>query len=178
MSAKGMETKYVKNSVPDEERCLFTTNHGNRCRNAHLGNASGHCAIHEEVPKGRDQKEIEAEARAVAAQLLANDVELRTKDDVNRFTSQLFTMVAEKKVSRQDGSLLAYIASVLLQTIAPEKAEAVVEQREEFVESAAAPIRQERIQFPRHNVGVAGVEPTEMPGRSNNPYMHPGKKWR
>ena len=57
MSTNTKETKYIKTQVPDEERCLFTTNHGNRCRNPHLGNASRHCFLHE----GRNQKVDEAE---------------------------------------------------------------------------------------------------------------------
>ena len=185
MSANGKETRYIKNQVPDEERCLFTANHGNRCRNPHLGNASGLCAIHE----GRDQKVDEAETQAVAARLLAGDALLRTKDDVNRFTSQLLTLVAEKKVSRQDGSLLAYIASVLLQTIAPVRKKPNVERVEQFFESAAEPIpatreefdrkvaerfAQERPQFPRHNAGVFGEQAGTL-GRNHNPYSHPGK---
>ena len=125
MSANSMETKYIKNQVVEEERCSFTTNHGNRCRNAHLGNASGLCAVHEDVPKSRDKKEIEAEEQAVSEFLLEKNVGLCTKDDVNRFTSQLLTLVTQKKVSRQDGSLLAYVMSLLLQTIAPVKEEEV-----------------------------------------------------
>jgi hypothetical protein len=170
MSANSKETKYIKNQVADEERCLFTTNHGNRCRNPHLGNASGHCAIHE----GRDQKVNEAEAQEVAARLLAGDALLRTADDVNRFTSQLLNLVAEKKVSRQDGSLLAYIASVLLQTIAPVRKKPSLERIEEIVESVAPPLREERVMFPRHNAGVLGEQAGTL-GKNHNPYLHTGK---
>ncbi len=134
MSDKGKETKNIRYQVPDEERCSFTTDHGNRCRSPHLGSATGQCVMHS---KGRED---EAETQAIAEQLLANDVELRTKDDVNRLTSQLFTMVAAKKISRQDGSLLAYIASVMLQTIAPVRKKPNVERVEEFFESVAPPI--------------------------------------
>src|ERR1700687_5682066 len=98
MSANAKETKCIKSQVPDEERCLFTTNHGNRCRNPHLGNASGHCFVHE----GRNQEVDDAEVQAVAEQLLAKNVELSTRDDGNRFASQLLTMVTEKRISRQD----------------------------------------------------------------------------
>jgi hypothetical protein len=185
MSDKGKETKNIRYQVPDEERCSFTTDHGNRCRSPHLGNASGLCAIHE----GREGKVDGAEAQAVAARLLAGDALLRTKDDVNRFTSQLLTLVAEKKVSRQDGSLLAYIASVLLQTIAPVRRKAVPERVEEFVESVAEPIpatreefdrkvaerfAQDRPQFPRHNAGVFGEQAGTL-GKNTNPYLHTGK---
>jgi hypothetical protein len=122
--------------------------------------------------KGRED---EAETQAIAEQLLANDVELRTKDDVNRITSQLFTLVAAKKISRQDGSLLAYIASVLLQTIAPVRKKPNVERVEEFFESVAPPIREEqRPQFPRHNAGVFGEQAGTL-GTNHNPYLHTGK---
>ena len=185
MTAEGKESKYEKAQVPEEERCLFTKRDGNRCKSAHMGNASRLCILHE----GRNQKADEAEAQAVAGLLLANDVELRTKDDVNRLTSQLFTMVAEKRISRQDGSLLAYIASVMLQTIAPERQEANAEKVEEFFESVAEPIpatreefnrnvaerfAQERPRFPRHNAGVFGEQAGTL-GTNNNPYSHPGK---
>jgi signal recognition particle GTPase len=170
MTAEVKETKYEKAQVPDEERCLFTKRDGSRCKSAHMGNASRQCILHE----GRNQKADEAEAQAVAEQLLANDVELRTKDDVNRLTSQLFTMVAAKKISRQDGSLLAYIASVMLQTIAPVRKKPNVERVEEIVESVAPPLREERIMFPRHNAGVFGEQAGTL-GTNHNPYLHTGK---
>ena len=171
MSAKDKETKYIKNQVLEEERCLFTANHGNRCRNPHLGNATRHCFLHE----GRNQKAEEAEVQAVAGLLLANDVELRTKEDVNRLTSQLFTMVAEKRISRQDGSLLAYIASVLLQTIAPVRRKAVADPRAGFVESVAEPIVDERLQFQRKI--PPPIEPAfPTMGTNHNPYLYPTKR--
>ena len=170
MSAKGKETKYIKNQVPDEERCLFTTHHGNRCKNPHLGNATRHCILHE----GRMQKVDDAEVKAVAAQLLTNNVELHTKDDVNRFASQLLILVAQKRISHQDGSLLAYIASVLLQTIAPVKRKAIAQERAEFVESVAEPIPDERLAFTRRAATTVVPEPP-MPGRTNNPYTYPTK---
>ena len=185
MSTKANETKYIRAEVADAERCLFTSSHGRRCSSPHMGTATGYCMLHE----GRMEKVDTAEAQAVAEQLLANDVELRTKDDVNRLASQLFTMVAEKRISRQDGSLLAYIASVLLQTIAPVRKKANVERVQEFFESVAEPIpatreefdrkvaerfTQQRAQFPRHNAGVFGEQEGTL-GKNHNPYSHPGK---
>jgi hypothetical protein len=185
MSDKTKETKQIRAQIPETERCQFTSTHGRRCTNVHLGNATGYCILHE----GRSEKVDEAEQQAVAARLLAGDALLRTADDVNRFTSQLLTLVAEKKVSRQDGSLLAYIASVLLQTIAPVRKKANVEKVEEFFESVAERIpatreefdrkvaerfTQQRAQFPRHNAGVFGEQEGTL-GKNNNPYSHPGK---
>ncbi len=170
MSAKAKETQYIKTQVPDEDRCLFSKMNGNRCKNPHLGNATRHCILHE----GRMQKVDEAEVKALAAELLTNDVDLRTKEDVNRLTSQLFTMVAEKRISRQDGSLLAYIASVLLQTIAPVSRKVIAERRAEFVESAAEPISHPRLEFGRRVAApVAPVFPTM--GTNYNPYSYPTK---
>jgi hypothetical protein len=174
MSANAKETKYIKNQVTDEERCLFTTNHGNRCRNPHLGNATRHCFLHE----GRNQKADEAEVAAVAEQLLNKNVELVTRDDVNRIMSQLYTMLVEKRVSRQDGSLLAYIASVMLQSITPVRRKAIAAAREEFVESVAEPIRNDvadRAEFRRRLAERFPQGPPQMPGRTDNPYMYPTK---
>jgi hypothetical protein len=122
------------------------------------------------------QKVDEAEVKAVAEQLPANNVELMTRDDVNRFTSQLLTMVTQKRISREDGSLLAYIASVLLQTIAPVRRKAIVPERVEFAESVASPIPADRAEFNRRVAERFAQEP-QMPGRSYDPYTYP-TKWR
>jgi hypothetical protein len=173
MSTKAKETNEARAQVPELERCLFTSSHGRRCSNPHKGNATGYCVIHEgRVPRYREQKVDEAEVKAVAEQLLANNVELRTKDDVNRFTWQLLTMVSEKRISRQDGSLLAYIASVLLQTIAPVRKKPVRDERIEFPESPAEPIPDERVEFNRKVAARFTPEPP-MPGRTYNPYEYP-----
>jgi hypothetical protein len=146
--------------------------HGRRCTNPHSGNATGLCVLHDR----RVQKPDDGEVKAVAEKLLANNVELLTKEDVNRITSQLLTLVAQKRISRQDGSLLAYIASVLLQTITPVKKESLRDQDMEFIESPAASLREERLTFNR-NVAAPITLEVPMPGRSNNPYMYP-TKWK
>jgi len=168
MSTKDNETKQIRAQVPEAERCLFTSTHGRRCSNPHMGNTTGYCILHE----GRMEKVDEAEAQAVAERLLAKNVDLVTREDVNRITSQLYTMVAEKRVSRQDGSLLAYIASVLLQTITPVRRKAIVPERVEFVESVAEPIPATREEFTR-KVAEQFAKETQMPGRSYNPYTYP-----
>jgi hypothetical protein len=170
MSDKVNETKYIKAQVPVEQRCVFTTTHGNRCRNPHHGNAVGLCIIHE----GKLQKADDADVKAVAEQLLANDVELRTRDDVNRFTFQLLTLVAEKRISRQDGSLLAYIASVLLQTVQPVRRKKIVEEPQEYAESPAIRIRDESKEMLQNMVArLRESREPQMPGRSDNPYTYP-----
>jgi hypothetical protein len=171
MSENTNETKQIRAQVPETERCLFSSSHGRRCTNPHQGNVSGYCMLHE----GRMKKEDEGEARAVAELLLAKNVELQTKDDVNRLASQLFAMVAEKRISRQDGSLLAYIASVLLQTITPVRRKAIAQERAEFVESVAPAIREHRVAYPAHNAGPLAPEFPTM-GQNHNPYLYPSKR--
>jgi hypothetical protein len=98
-------------------------------------------------------------------------------------------MVAAKKISRQDGSLLAYIASVLLQTITPVREKPNVERVKEFFESVAEPIpatreefnrkvaerfAQGRVQYPAHNAGPLAEQPGTL-GKNHNPYLHTGK---
>jgi hypothetical protein len=172
MSTKTKETKQIRTQVPETERCLFTSTHGRRCTNPHMGNATGFCILHE----GRMQKVDDAEVKAVSELLLTNNVELQTRDDVNRFTSQLLNLVAQKRVSREDGTLLAYIASVLLQTIAPVKRRAIAQERAEFVESVAAPIPADRMEFNRR-VAERVAQQSQMPGRTDNPYAYP-TKWK
>jgi hypothetical protein len=118
----------------------------------------------------------EAEEQAVAEELLAKNVDLATRDDLNRFTSQLLTMLTQKRISRQDGTLLAYVASVLLQTITPVRRKAIVPERVEYVESVAEPIPADRPEFNRKVAERFGQE-QQMPGRSNNPYTYP-TKWK
>jgi hypothetical protein len=184
MSAKATETKYVKTAVPDEERCLFTTRNGNRCKNPHLGTAGRHCILHE----GRCQKVDLAEVRAVADQLFSDCAKLETRSEVNRFTAQLLTLVAQKRISREDGSLLAYIASLLLQTIAPaERSKPIAYDREELMASFASPIHDGRTAIDRNvaepmpatreefnrRVAERFAKEPQMPGRSYNPYTYP-----
>jgi hypothetical protein len=132
----------------------------------------------------------EAEVKAVADQLFSDCAKLETRAEVSRFMAQLLTLVAQKRISREDGSLLAYIASLLLQTIAPvERSKPNVYGREELMDSfaspihdgrptldqnVAAPIPATREEFNRRVAERFRQEP-QMPGRTYDPYMHTGK---
>jgi len=187
MSAKAKENKQIRCEVPDSDRCRFSTTDGRRCANPHMGHAAGFCVIHEARMKRVD----EAEVKAVAAQLFSDCAKLETRAEVSRFMAQLLTLVAQKRISREDGSLLAYIASLLLQTIAPvERSRPIAHEREEFMDSFASPIHDGRPEFDR-NVAAPipatreefsrklaerfGQDP-QMPGRSYNPYDYPSKR--
>lgn len=100
-------------AITEQNRCRFTSSHGRRCANPLRSSTIGFCIIHER----QAQKLNDAEARAISEELLSGGANLRTLDDVNRVMSKLFLFVSQKRISRHDGALLAYICSLLLQTI-------------------------------------------------------------
>jgi hypothetical protein len=149
-----------------------------------MGNASHLCILH----AGRCQKVDEAAVRVVAEQLFSDCAKLETRAEVSRFMAQLLRLVAQKQISREDGSLLAYIASLLLQTIAPvERSKPSVYGREEFMDSVASPIHDGRPTFDQNvaepipatreefnrRVAERFAQEPQMPGRSYNPYTYP-----
>lgn len=101
--------------IPESERCRFTSAHGRRCSNPLLGAATGLCPIHQQQLENLNG----ADAHAISTELLGASPELRTRENLQSVMGQLFILVAQKRISRQDGSLLAYIGSLLLQTITP-----------------------------------------------------------
>jgi hypothetical protein len=99
--------------LPESERCRFTSTHGRRCCNPLLaGAATGLCAIH--------QRQFEnlnlAEARAISEQILGPSPQMSTKENLQSAMGQLFILATQKRISRRDGILLAYIGSIFLQT--------------------------------------------------------------
>ena len=184
MSTKANGNKEIKAHVPDEDRCQFTTRDGRRCSTPHMGNANNLCILH----AGRCQKVDEAEVRAVAEQLFSDCAKLETRAEVSRFMAQLLTLVAQKRISREDGSLLAYIASLLLQTIAPiARRRPIAYEREELMDSFASPIHDGRPTIDQNiaepipatreefnrKVAERFGQQSQMPGRSYNPYTYP-----
>src|SRR5579863_7386723 len=97
----------------DQPRCRFVSFHGNRCANPLRGSKSGLCPIHERITRSV----TESEAHAITNELLAGGSRLDTRESLNLAMSTLFRLVSEKRISRSDGTLLAYIASLLLQTV-------------------------------------------------------------
>lgn len=97
----------------EQPRCRFVSFHGHRCANPLRGSKSGFCPIHERITRSV----TESEARAVTNELLAGGAQLDTRESLNLAMSNLFRLVSEKRISCSDGALLAYTASLLLQTV-------------------------------------------------------------
>jgi hypothetical protein len=103
----------TQNQIPLGDRCRFTSAHGRRCLNPLRSGTTGFCIIHERL----SEKYSDAEAKAVSDQLFNGGPELQTREDVGRVMAQLFTLIAQKRIKRGHGALLAYVGSLLLQTM-------------------------------------------------------------
>ena len=106
---------YTKAEVPEADRCKFTSAHGRRCSNPHNGADHKFCIVHER----RMEKLDDSKARAVSEQLLSGGSNLHNRQEVGRAMAQLFILISQRRISRRDGVLLAYVASLLLQTMIP-----------------------------------------------------------
>jgi len=118
---------YTRMQVPDAERCRFTSTHRRRCVNPHGGSPNGLCVVH---ARHFEKMKI-AEARAVSKEVLGTEEEFQSREGVNRVITRLFSLVLEGRIPRREGTLLAYIASLLLQTI-PHAGERVPEGWENY----------------------------------------------
>jgi len=113
MSPKNTNSTYTRPRIAEKDRCRFTSAHGRRCLNPLRSSTGGFCIIHERLYA----KSSDAEVTAVSEQLLSGGPELLTREDVGRVMAQLFTLIAQKRIRRSEGSLLAYIGALLLQTM-------------------------------------------------------------
>jgi hypothetical protein len=113
MSPEMTKRTYPKAQVPESDRCQFTSSHGSRCTNPHNSNPNSFCIIHER----RAEKLADSEAQSVSAELLSGGPNLQNRNDVGRVIAQLFTMIAQRRIRQREGALLAYVASLLLQTM-------------------------------------------------------------
>ena len=113
MSRNVTDSPYDRTQVPELERCKFTSTHGRRCTNPHNSNANKFCIIHQR----QLEKINDAEAQSVSDQLLSGGPNLSNREELGRVMAQLFTLIAQRRIRQRDGALLAYVASLLLQTM-------------------------------------------------------------
>jgi|HubBroStandDraft_6_1064221.scaffolds.fasta_scaffold329134_1 hypothetical protein len=106
---------YPKAKVPESDRCIFTSSHGQRCLNPHMDAANKFCLVHQR----HLEKINDAELQSISDELFSGGPNLSTREELGCVMAKLFTLIAQKRVSRHDGALLAYVASLLLQTMLP-----------------------------------------------------------
>lgn len=111
MPRKQKSPTITQSLILDKNRCRFTTIDGRRCR---MYRAKGHnslCMTHAQ------QEEQMLNAQAVAEELIGPVEEYQTAMCVNRTLGCLFNLVAQKRISNRDGTLLAYIGQMLLRSV-------------------------------------------------------------
>jgi len=113
MLPKVTDSTDTRTQNPLKDRCRFTSAHGRRCLNPLRSGTAGFCIIHERFY----EQSNDAEAAAVSDQLFSGGPELRTREDVGRVMAQLFTLIAQRRIKRSEGTLLAYIGAILLQAM-------------------------------------------------------------
>jgi hypothetical protein len=93
--------------VTDKNRCHFTTIDGRQCR---MYRAKGHrtlCLTHAQ------QEEQILDAEAVAKELIGPVNKFQTALELNQTLGNLFTLVAQKRISRLDGALLGFLGQLI-----------------------------------------------------------------
>jgi hypothetical protein len=90
-----------------------------------MGATNQFCLVHQR----HVEKINDAELQSISDELFSGGPELGTREELGRVMAKLFTLIAQKRVSRHDGALLAYVASLLLQTMLPTTAPPELPQR-------------------------------------------------
>jgi hypothetical protein len=113
MSPKVTNSQSSRPRTLDKDRCRFTSAHGRRCLNPLRSATAGFCIIHERF----NEQQTDADVQSVSSELLSGGPNLLNREEVGRVIAQLFTLIAEQRIKPRHGALLAYVASLLLQTM-------------------------------------------------------------
>ncbi|HET9400085.1 MAG TPA: hypothetical protein VFO34_03955 [Candidatus Acidoferrales bacterium] len=99
-------------------RCAYVNARGHRCRTTLPDHTSEFCIHHARFLKKRELEE----AAKLSDELLGSEVFQSRKDFLELFV-RIFDAIVTKRISRQDGAVLAHVASRMLQCYPPLKAE-------------------------------------------------------
>jgi hypothetical protein len=161
----------VLDTNPLPERCQFTFSDGRQCR---MGRSEIHpslCRFHAEreeqlfgdpAPGGNvvgaalDLPELHSACR-----------NLTTASGVNRALAQVFRLLAQRRISRQEAATFGYLAQLMLQTISAARAESLAASSEDDATSIVSS-EQRRQPIPTEMPPVDKVqrEPESLPERS------------
>ena len=97
------------NPIEKPQRCQYRSSSGLQCRYSSRGNASGLCARHEAVETKRSSAGLTA--------LLNIADNFHSAAGISRSLAELFTLLAEDRVSPRRAAVLAYICSLLLRSL-------------------------------------------------------------
>lgn len=96
----------------NELRCRHKSSSGRRCERAADPANFGFCVLHD----ADAQRFREAEARAIAAELLGAEASLGDPASVNRLLAKLFMLVAHGRIPLPTAALLTQIGQLILQS--------------------------------------------------------------
>ena len=111
MTTKSKPSASQQSLLVEKNRCKFATTDGRQCRMYRSKNHKSFCIVHSQ------HEEQLLNAESIAAELIGPVEEYQTAICVNRTLGCLFNMVAQKRISRQDGALLAFIGQMLLHSV-------------------------------------------------------------
>lgn len=105
-------------ALPDKDRCRYTNKRGVRCDYRVIDPTTNLCVIHIR----KLERRIQAHARKRADRLFEEAGKLKSRDQVQPFLVNLMRLLVEGELERQDAAVLAYVCSLILQTLPSRKA--------------------------------------------------------
>ncbi len=100
----------IRSEAVSDPRCRHKTASGRRCERQPTSANYGFCAIH----AAEAQRYREAEATAIASELIGGDSNFGDPAVVNQMLGKLFTLVAQGRIPVSTASLLAQIGQLLV----------------------------------------------------------------
>jgi hypothetical protein len=169
----------------DPRRCRFTSTDGRRCQMPRSANHATLCLAH-----ARQEQELAQAGQDLSQELVSLSGNLKTASDVNHVLRKLFSLLAQRRISRRDAIAFAYIAQLILQTLPGVKREVQQVQGDdawrETVEAAVGPWEteeeddadedkeedeQEENSEDRNETGANDVESSEANATENSAYL-------
>jgi hypothetical protein len=141
---------------PDKDRCRYTNKRGVRCDYRVIDPTTNLCVIHIR----KLERRIEEHARKRADRLFEEAGKLKSRDQVQPFLVNLMRLLVEGELERQDAAVLAYVCSLILQTLPSRKAKPA-EKKVEIIWDLLAPDQvreQDTAKSREDSAGSAGAE--------------------
>ena len=99
-------------SIANPDRCHFTRSDDRRCQMSRTAKHPTLCLAH-----AKEEQEFAQSRQDVSQELASLSGELKTASDVNHVLRKLFSLLAQRRISRRDAVAFAYIAQLILQTL-------------------------------------------------------------
>jgi len=161
---------------PLPERCQFTFSDGRQCSMARSDIHPSLCRYHSEREQQLFGSPVTGGNVVGAAldlpELYSACRDLTTATGVNRALAQVFRLLAQRRISRQEAATFGHLAQLLLRTISLMRAEA------DHATSKVAPSDEPQVVIPpqlspQHKDGASARQPAPISGNSSAPPTAP-----